>query len=46
MGKMSDMCIEIADMLKNGYDAQSIALILEIPESWVLEVSDNLDEYV
>jgi hypothetical protein len=46
MGKMSELDLQIRDLIENGYDAESISLILEIPESWVYEVFGEMDEYV
>lgn len=46
MSKMSDLNLQIRDLIENGYDAESIALILEIPESWVYEVFGEVDEFV
>lgn len=40
MSKMSDLATEISDLLENGYDATEIALMLEIPQSWVFEYVD------
>lgn len=40
MSKMSDLVTEISDLLENGYGASEIALMLEIPESWVFEYVD------
>ena len=46
MSKMSDLATEISDLLENGYDASEIALMLEIPQSWVFEYIDMENDYV
>ena len=43
MGKMSELDLQIRDLIENGYDAEAISLILEIPESWVYEVFGEID---
>ena len=37
MGKIKDLMVQIQDMALNGYDAEDIALILNVPRSWVNE---------
>lgn len=43
MGKMSDLDLEIRDMLENGYDAEDISIILEVPQSWVYEIFGEIE---
>jgi len=45
MSKMSDLCVEILDLTLNGYDAEEVALMCEVPVSWVYEaLAMNEDE--
>ncbi len=44
MSKMSDLVIQIQDMARNGYDAEDIAMILEVPQSWVYEAVGMADD--
>lgn len=41
MSKMSKKYIEIEEMLLNGYDADDIALILNVPNEWIIQVAKN-----
>ena len=43
MSKMSEMYIEIAEMLENGYDADDISVILDVPIDWVQTVAKNTE---
>ena len=43
MSVMSSLSLEIEDMLEQDFSPATIALILEIPVSWVYEVVDNVD---
>ncbi len=45
MSVMSNLSLEIETMLEQDFSPATIALILEIPVSWVYEVVDNLDEF-
>lgn len=41
---MSELAVEIEEMLVQGYSPKTVAQVLEIPESWVthfLEVEDS-----
>ena len=40
---MSEMYIEIAEMLENGYDADDISVILAVPLDWVQSVAKNTE---
>jgi len=40
MSKMSDLTLEISDMLEAGYLPVTIARNLDIPVSWVYETTD------
>jgi hypothetical protein len=44
MSKMSDLGLDISDMLEDGYLPVTIARILEVPINWVYEVADPEDE--
>jgi hypothetical protein len=41
MSNMSNLSIEIGDMLESGYLPVTIARILEIPITWVYETADT-----
>jgi hypothetical protein len=45
MSKMSNLMVEIQDLHINGYDPEVIALMCEVPISWVHEaLSDEASE--
>ena len=44
MSKMSELIIQIQDMALNGYDVEDIAMILEVPQSWVYEACSMVDD--
>jgi hypothetical protein len=45
MSKMADLCVEILDLTLNGYEAEEVALMCEVPVSWVYEaLAMNEDE--
>jgi len=44
MSKMSDLYVEINDMLEAGYLPVTIARNLEIPITWVYETADTVSE--
>jgi hypothetical protein len=44
MSKMSDLTVEISDMLEAGYLPVTVARILEIPVNWVYETADEPEE--
>jgi hypothetical protein len=44
MSNMSNLSIEIGDMLESGYLPVTIAHILEIPITWVYETSETKDD--
>ena len=44
MSKMSDLDLQIRELIENGYDAEDISLILEVPQSWVYEIFGEIDE--
>ena len=37
MSRMNDLCVDILDLVLNGYEPEDIALMLEVPVSWVYE---------
>ena len=43
MSKMSNLMVEIQDLYINGYDPEVIALMCEVPVSWVYEVFLMMD---
>jgi len=44
MSKMSDLSLEIGNMLEAGYLPVTVARILEIPITWVYETSETKDD--
>ena len=44
MSRMSDLTLEISDMLEAGYLPVTIARDLEIPVTWVYETADTDSE--
>lgn len=47
MSKMSNLVVEILDLTLNGYDAEEVALMCEVPVSWVYEaLAINEDEVI
>jgi hypothetical protein len=44
MSKMSDLTVEISDMLEAGYLPVTVARMLEIPINWVYETADPEEE--
>jgi hypothetical protein len=45
MSKMANLVVEILDLTLNGYDAEEVALMCEVPVSWVYEaIAMNEDE--
>ena len=45
MSKLKDLMIQIQDMAINGYDAEDIAMILDVPRSWVTEAAFDDSDY-
>ena len=44
MSRMSDLPVEISDMLEAGYLPVTVARMLEIPVNWVYETADPEEE--
>jgi hypothetical protein len=44
MSKMSDLTVEISDMLEAGYLPVTVARLLEIPVNWVYKTADPEEE--
>ena len=44
MSKVSNLILEIQDMLVSGFDADQIAYKLDIPESWVYDAAKMMEE--
>ncbi len=44
MSKVKDLVVKIQDMALNGYDAEDIALIMDVPKSWVYEAVGMADD--
>ena len=44
MSKMSDLSLEVTEMLEAGYLPVTVAKMLEIPINWVYETADVEDE--
>lgn len=45
MAKIKDLVVQIQDMALNGYDAEDIAMILDVPRAWVTEAVTMDDDY-
>ena len=45
MSVMSNLSLEIETMLEQDFSPATIALILEIPISWVYEVSETANDF-
>jgi hypothetical protein len=43
MSNMSNLALEIEDMLEEGYLPVTVARILEVPINWVYEVADPVE---
>ena len=43
MSKMADLHVEIEEMLFKGTHPSTISAVLEVPVTWVYEVSDSVD---
>ena len=46
MSKMANLCVEILDLTLNGYDPEEVALMCEVPVSWVYEAIAMNEEEV
>jgi hypothetical protein len=44
MGRMSDLQVQIQEMVMDGFTIEHIATTLEVPKSWVIEASAMLDD--
>ena len=44
MSKVSNLILEIQNMLVSGFDADQIARRLDIPESWVYDAAKMMEE--
>ena len=44
MGRMSDMMIEIEEMIYRGFEPEVIASTLQVPLDWVIAQSDWMDQ--
>lgn len=42
MGKMSELHMEIDDLLRQGFDTNTIATMLQCPLKFVLDMEENL----
>lgn len=45
MSKMSDLALEISDMLEAGYLPVTVAKMLDVPINWVYETADATEEF-
>jgi len=43
MGRSKDLFNEIIDMFNNGYDAEDIAVVLNVPQDDVESILENLN---
>ena len=44
MGRMSDLQVQIQEMVMDGFTVEHIATTLEVPKSWVYEATMALDD--
>jgi len=44
MGKISNLVLEIQDLLVSGLDAEQISRRLDVPVSWVYEAADMMND--
>ncbi len=44
MGRMSDVMIDIEEMIFNGFEPEVIASTLQVPLDWVIAQSDWMDQ--
>ena len=44
MGRMSDLQVQIQEMVMDGFTVEHIATTLEVPKSWVHEATMALDD--
>ena len=44
MGRMSDLQVQIQEMVMDGFTVEHIATTLEVPKSWVHEAAMALDD--
>lgn len=44
MSTMSDLATEIEEMLIQGYEINTIASVLNIPKTWVVDAAAYIDE--
>jgi hypothetical protein len=43
MGKIKEKLAAIQEYLENGYDAEDISMILDVPLEWVQEAAKQMD---
>ena len=46
MSVMSNLSLEIETMLEQDFSPATIAIILEIPVSWVYETIESFDDFI
>ena len=46
MSKMSNLALEVAELLHNGNSVDEIAEIVCVPVDWVLYVQETMDDYI
>jgi hypothetical protein len=44
MGKVSNLVLEIQDLLVSGFDAEQISRRLDVPVNWVYEAADMMND--
>jgi hypothetical protein len=44
MSKMSDLDLEVRNMLEEGYRPNTIAIILGVPVTWIYDVAETQQE--
>ena len=46
MPNMSQLVLEIQEMVEDGYPSLAIAYALDVPSEWVWKVKDSLESFV
>ena len=46
MSRMSNLAIEVVELLHNGNSVDEIAEIVGVPVDWVLSVQETMDDYI
>jgi hypothetical protein len=46
MSKMSDLILDIQDLLEQGFSPQTISDRLGVPHQWVLEIQESMNQNI